>query len=583
MTPWWILNSERVQRERQAIVNLLGQDWISGGAWNLDDGRLCVDVLLHVHQRTFACRLTYPQLFPSSPATVTPRESQERWSSHQYGASGELCLEWGPDNWHPEVSGAALLESAYRLLQGEANIRAKGEEPPVPNRHATSLGQNFRTKIYRFLLSPAAQQVLACMPNEPAPATFRLFIESGYLVGYLDTLDMLGQEETWRNPDIPTAVLDEGMVARGFVISTDQPGGMSGKFSAADLAAYLSRTGHASLDTGDHFLTAFLWGHRDGSLSWMLRIGELGKDAYFAERLPLRVVDPTLRLPSDLKAIHERRVAILGLGSAGSKIALSLGRSGVRKFLLVDDDILFPENLVRNALDWRGVGFHKVDATAAALHRLAIDMEIMVCRRRMGGQEASASAAAVDQEIANCDLAIEATASSQSFNRASHVTQQANVPLVWLEIFAGGIGGFMARSRPENDPDPYAMRLQLDQWMNKQDAPVPKVVTDYTARGADGVPLVASDAAVTAIAAHTTEFALDTLAARNPSAYPANVYLIGLRQAWIFQQPLDIRPLILERSIVPTTQETEPAIIHEHSEFLKGLLPSDEDDDSTST
>ena len=34
------------------------------------------------------------------------------------------------------------------------------------------------------------------------------------------------------------------------------------------------------------------------------------------------------------------------------------------EFYLVDDDILLPENLVRNDLDWREVALHKVDALA---------------------------------------------------------------------------------------------------------------------------------------------------------------------------------------------------------------------------
>ena len=40
----------------------------------------------------------------------------------------------------------------------------------------------------------------------------------------------------------------------------------------------------------------------------------------------------------------------------GSKLAASLARSGVRRFVLVEEDVLLPENLVRNDLDWRDVG-----------------------------------------------------------------------------------------------------------------------------------------------------------------------------------------------------------------------------------
>ena len=60
-----------------------------------------------------------------------------------------------------------------------------------------------------------------------------------------------------------------------------------------------------------------------------------------------------------------RTVALVGCGSMGSKIAVALARAGVGHFLLVDDDILLPENLVRHDLDWREIGTHK----AASLSR----------------------------------------------------------------------------------------------------------------------------------------------------------------------------------------------------------------------
>ncbi|WMW13801.1 ThiF family adenylyltransferase [Klebsiella pneumoniae] len=44
----------------------------------------------------------------------------------------------------------------------------------------------------------------------------------------------------------------------------------------------------------------------------------------------------------------------------GSKIATSLARSGIKRFLLVDDDYLATSNIVRHELYWNHVGKHKV-------------------------------------------------------------------------------------------------------------------------------------------------------------------------------------------------------------------------------
>lgn len=62
--------------------------------------------------------MRYPSVFPdSSPMVFT--EDQLQISLHQYGPSGELCLEHRPDNWHPSVTGADMVASCRRLLVEE--------------------------------------------------------------------------------------------------------------------------------------------------------------------------------------------------------------------------------------------------------------------------------------------------------------------------------------------------------------------------------------------------------------------------------------------------------------------------------
>ena len=62
----------------------------------------------------------YPSYYPDTPPSVYVRDGQQI-SSHQYGPDGELCLEWRADNWDPRVTGAMMIESAYRLITGESS------------------------------------------------------------------------------------------------------------------------------------------------------------------------------------------------------------------------------------------------------------------------------------------------------------------------------------------------------------------------------------------------------------------------------------------------------------------------------
>ncbi|KIP97649.1 hypothetical protein RU07_23915 [Agrobacterium tumefaciens] len=77
------------------------------------------------------------------------------------------------------------------------------------------------------------------------------------------------------------------------------------------------------------------------------------------------------RLPSTNAALANKRIGLIGCGSVGSRIAAMLVRSGARKLELFDDDILSPGNLMRNELDWRGVGAHKAKAFQARLFEFA--------------------------------------------------------------------------------------------------------------------------------------------------------------------------------------------------------------------
>lgn len=58
--------------------------------------------------------------------------------------------------------------------------------------------------------------------------------------------------------------------------------------------------------------------------------------------------------------LPEMRVGVVGCGSLGLKIAAVLARSGVRRFTLVDDDILLPANLTWNELAAAAIGVHKL-------------------------------------------------------------------------------------------------------------------------------------------------------------------------------------------------------------------------------
>ena len=51
---------------------------------------------------------------------------------------------------------------------------------------------------------------------------------------------------------------------------------------------------------------------------------------------------PKKRIADGMAVLAERSVTIVGCGSLGSKVASTLARSGIRRFVLVDADIFLP-------------------------------------------------------------------------------------------------------------------------------------------------------------------------------------------------------------------------------------------------
>jgi hypothetical protein len=293
----------------------------------------------------------------------------------------------------------------------------------------------------------------------------------------------------------------------------------------------------------------------DGGMRTLALSG--GADPLFAE---YHVVDCNAeneqRLPAEFSKLSDIAVAIVGLGSLGSKIAVSLARAGVRRFLLVDDDALAPHNLVRNELNWLDVGFSKVDAVGRTLKRIAPGIEVRTQGVRIAAQENPLVAAVLSTELVKCDLLVDATASSQAFVALAALAKRGKIPMVWGEVFGGGAGAMMARSRPGVDADPLSVRAHILGVMGTM-APVPDGKAKKYDLEVEGQVHVAGDADVTALAASMSQFSLDILCPGEESAYPVAAYLMGFRKYWEFKGPFDTIPIDCAGAMRPEAPPAE--------------------------
>ncbi|NDJ62225.1 MAG: ThiF family adenylyltransferase [Chloroflexi bacterium] len=71
----------------------------------------------------------------------------------------------------------------------------------------------------------------------------------------------------------------------------------------------------------------------------------------------------------NLAHLAAKRVGVIGLGSGGGFVALSLAMSGVGHFTLIDDDVLEATNVVRHVADSALIGRPKAEAVAELIGR----------------------------------------------------------------------------------------------------------------------------------------------------------------------------------------------------------------------
>jgi molybdopterin/thiamine biosynthesis adenylyltransferase len=565
---------EQAQRmlEEKAQLDLLSTtaSWLVSHYWTLTDGSVrdvCVDAELNIHGVVRRVRLVYPRLFPETPAFILPQGAEERWSLHQYGRTGALCLEYGPDNWQPVVTGADVLESCARLLLSEAK---SGEEEAVPSRHSLTLGQQLRGTYQRFIKTRGFSDLANSLDTGS-------ITKIAVAINLLDLVMVAfctasGVSNLVEHDELPKALSDPkrygSWVQSGFLVVDGElrlPGSVTFEELKAALLERLLWPFEGPFN-GYKFL-AVMGANRE------LRVFDIAQpDGKEPKSDEFEVIegaeDDGSRLPLAYRELSEKTVAIVGLGSVGSKIAVSLARSGLRKFILVDEDILLPGNLVRNQLDWTMVGFSKVSAVAEAITRVAANSVVEKRSHRLAGQENSEVIAATLNKIRTADLVIDATASPDVFVSLAAVCKRFQKAFIWGELFVGGIGALMCRSIPGIDASPLSVR----DGVNLHLATLPKAphmrASGYDDAEDDG-PLLATDAAVTQLAASMAAYALDALTRKVDPEYIYPAYLMGYAQAWAFAGPFDTQPISVSNDDLSVE---EPELSEEQTEARDNLF-----------
>lgn len=178
----------------------------------------------------------------------------------------------------------------------------------------------------------------------------------------------------------------------------------------------------------------------------------------------------------NLEHLAERKVAVIGLGSGGGFVAVSLAMSGVGHFVLVDDDTLEQVNVVRHIADSSMVGRPKAETVAELIKRRNPNATVQT---RIGRIEDHMDA------LDNVDLVVAGVDGEGSKYVLNEACLHRNLPAVYAGVYERGEGGDVVIIRPYNGPCYACWAAELREGLSVSKAGEGQEL-DYGMIGADG-------------------------------------------------------------------------------------------------
>lgn len=178
----------------------------------------------------------------------------------------------------------------------------------------------------------------------------------------------------------------------------------------------------------------------------------------------------------NLQRLSESRVGVIGLGSGGSFVALSLAMSGVGHLALIDDDVLEEGNVVRHAADLRYVGQNKAAAVADLIKHRAPKATVDVREGRIEDHM---------DVLDDLDIVVVAVDGEQVKYIINEALLERRITSAYAGVYERGEGGDIVIIRPYDGPC-YACWSQELRAGFQQPVPGEDGALDYGMIGEEG-------------------------------------------------------------------------------------------------
>lgn len=144
----------------------------------------------------------------------------------------------------------------------------------------------------------------------------------------------------------------------------------------------------------------------------------------------------------DVEAFDHLQVMVAGCGSGGGLVAQQLAMSGVKRFTLVDKEVLQIENVIRHVCGMRYLEWQKTAALADVLRDRNPQLEIREFNEDLLTWKE------LENEVKRADVVVIGTDNEPSRYRLNEVCVNTSTPFTVGRVFTRGIGGEVYTFKP---------------------------------------------------------------------------------------------------------------------------------------
>lgn len=556
MVPWWEKWPGRLEAEVAAFREL-GLEFavdvnekasgriVLAGDYRLKSGR------------TISLRVMYPDTFPSTRFTVFATDPKDRLSLHQNPLGGNLCLlPRGSVWWRPSLLAAEVIADRIELLYSDARVPAELEDRQgepisgyldyaqrggiVVTEECFNVPAGVARGRFRIALEDG-RWLAAEFSGVGGPAGKALLAEvydsAGQVIGKADAnvralfsgASIPGVWERLESKPDPREV--EQLEARlnelfGKIEFKKRPQIGESRFAAAALLLP---------EESQYGIERLTWLFRVVALRQKSGAGRVG----YVRTLRYGPETRSARVP-ELRAVRERTVSLVGLGSLGAPLGIEIARAGVGELRVADFDYVDPAGGVRWVYELEVAGQPKTQAIAEFVRRnypytSVRKFDVMIGDTPL--QRSGATEGNVLEEWVRCSsVLIDATAEENVSRVVSALGDDAQIPQVYLWSY-DAYGGVVARVLPGRTGCFQCLSLHLSPEHGGAFGFIPYAADANTRRvqptGCSDPTFTGDSASLMPLVDHAARVVYGMLSEGQPGGYPSytdDVFVLKLRE-----------------------------------------------------